>query len=392
MPRGVIALAVLVGLISGGAVGYEADLSYVEGIIELTGACFIQGVKLESDPPELVAWPEAQGEALYGEFRLAEGGHAVMIDRLNDRILLYVDPNGSAESVLFEWDRVLADGSLLASVPLELSFSDGASAPYRLFVMWRGLTPTVLAYCRDTYREGVIGLKDRPYKLAVIDEDTDGQYDALDGGVLLIDADGDSRLLASSDSHERFRLNEPFNLAGTVYRVRAVAADGSSIQVDISDEDVPPKPALLVGFPAPLFELTDVGGENIAIETLRGQIVVLDFWAGWCGPCIAELPTLETIHQRFADEGVSVLGINLDRSVEEFEEALTQHGIVYRQVYDGPDGPINTLYRIEGIPMTYVIDPDGVIRGRGLRGAQLLEQVESLLAEKKDGAGDPNDP
>lgn len=392
--RSCIALVALLGLLATPVVGYEADLSYAEGIVALTGACFIRGIKLETDPLEGIGWPEVEGEALYGEIRLAEDRHAVMIDRADDRIGLYVDTDRSGVLAPFEWERMLADGSLLASVSLEIGFDDGTTAPYRLFVMWHAFTPTVLTYCRDTYREGTIDLGGRTYGLVIIDEDTDGRYDRLDGGVLLIDADEDGELLASSDSHERFRLDAPFNLGGIVYQVASVTRDGGRIRVEKSDEDVPPKLALLVGFPAPDFEAVDSVGEPVSIERLRGSIVVLDFWAGWCDPCIAELPTFEAIVEEFADAGVVVLGVNLDRSLEEFEEAVAEHGIGYRQVYDGADGPINTLYRIGGIPMTYVIDRDGIIRGRGLRGQQLWDAIEALVTAEveEDDPGESEGP
>ena len=374
------------------AVGYEADLSYAEGIIELTGACFVRGIRLETEPPEGIDWPDAEGEPLYGEIRLALDRHPVMIDRTEERVWLYVDADRSGDLSSFEWERMLADGRLLASVRLEVAYENQVSAAYRLFVMWSLFTPTILTYCRDTYREGAVELEGRTYDLVIIDEDTDGRYDRLDAGVLLIDADGDGELLASSDSHERFPLDAPFNLDGVVYRVVSVAPDGSRIRVEESDENVPPKPALLVGFPAPDFDATDAAGEPVSIGELWGNVVVLDFWAGWCAPCIDEIPTLNGIDEAFADAGVVVLGINIDRSLADFLEAVAEHGVGYRQVYDGPEGPVNTLYRIEGIPMTYVIDRDGIICGRGLRGEQLRDAVAALVDPEEGGAGDPEDP
>jgi thiol-disulfide isomerase/thioredoxin len=393
--RGKTFAAVLVLLVAAvtAASGYEADLAYAEGILELTGSCFVRGIKLGADPIEGIGWPEPEGEALYGVVRLGEDRHGVMIDASGGQVRLYVDADRSGTATLFEWERMRADGSWLASVPFEIGFDDGTSAPYRLFVIWSLFTPTVLTYCRDSYREGTIDLEDRTIDLIVIDEDSDGRYDALDGGVLLIDADGDGVLLATDDSHERFELDAPFNLDGIVYRVASVTPDGGRIRLEESDEEVAPKLPLLVSFPAPNFEAEDADGEPVSIEGLRGSIVVLDFWAGWCSPCVAELPTLARIAAEFDDDGVVVLGINLDRSTVEFEEAVAEHAILYSQVYDGPDGPINTLYRVSGIPMTYVIDRDGIIRGRGLRAEGLRDAVEALLLEETEGdEGEPQDP
>ncbi len=391
MRFGLVCVA-LFGLLAAGVVAQEADLTYAEGIIALTGACFIRGIKLETEPIEGIEWPEAEGEPLYGTIRLASDRHPVMVDRTEGGTVLFIDADRSGEFASFEWERVLADGNLLTSVPLELAYEDGTTAPYRLFVMWSPLTPTVLTYCRDTYREGTIELGGVSYDLVVIDEDTDGRYDRLEGGVLLIDADEDGELLASSDSHERFPLDAPFNLGGVVYRVTGVAPEGSKIRIEETDEDVPPKYPLLVGFPAPEFEAEDVAGEAISTADLRGSIIVLDFWAGWCSPCIAELPTLEAIAEGFAEDGVVVLGINLDRSFAEFMTALAEHSIDYQQIYDGPDGPINTVYRIDGIPMTYVIDRDGIIRGRGLRGPDLMAAVAVLVSAEEDDPGESEDP
>jgi len=375
------------------ASGYEAELGYADGILQLTGSCLVRGIKLGADPIEGIEWPEPEGDAFYGALRLGDERHGVMIDASAGQVLLYVDADRSGTATLFEWERMRADGSLLTSVPFEIGFDDGATAPYRLFVIWSLFTPTVLTYCRDSYREGAIELEGRTMGLVVIDEDSDGRYDALDAGVLLIDADGDGELLATSDSHERFELDVAFNLDGIVYHVASVTPNGSRIRLERSDEEVAPKPPLLVSFPAPDFEAEDADGEPVSLERLRGSIVVLDFWAGWCGPCVTELPTLARIAAEFDEDGVVVLGINLDRSAVEFEEAVAEHAILYRQVYDGPEGPINTLYRVSGIPMTYLIDRDGIIRGRGLRSDGLRDAVEALIAEGSEGDdGGPQDP
>ena len=362
---------------------YEAQLGYFAGISELASGCFPQWIRMESAPMEGVVWPEAHDEPIYGLIPLGDGMHPVMIDRGNWQSGLYVDAELTGELQWYSWDRFLYDGSLLASIPFRIRYSDEGAASYQLFLIWSRFTPTVVTYCRDSYRAGEIQLADDVYQLVVFDEDSDGRYDVLDGGTLLIDADGNGELLLTPDSHEVFSLAEPFNLGGIVYEVAAMAQDGSWIEMVESDADVEPKPPLLAGFPAPVFEDVDSAGNDFSLEALRGDILVLDFWASWCGPCIYELPTLENIVEEFEAERVRVIGINLDRSRSSFLSAVDTYEISYRQIYDSDDGPIGDLYRIDGIPMTYVIDRSGVIRVRGLRGENLVATIRELIESEK---------
>ena len=373
---GLVLAAICVTVLFAG--GAETELHYIEGITELTGSCFIRGMMMSQEPADGIAFPEPLGDAFYGALDLAAREHAVMVDIHGEGVDLYVDAVADAKASSFPWERMLSDGSLLASVPVRIGHADGREVPYRVFVMWNPYRPSVLAYCRDAYQEGTADLGGRDVLLAVIDQDTDGRYDLLDGGLLLIDSDGDGELLAASDSHERFALSESFNLDGVTYRVEAMDPAGDWIRIVVADEPVAPKPALLPGFPSPDFVGSTLEGDDLALSDLRGRVVILDFWAAWCGPCMAELPTMKRLAE-MEDQGVTVLGINLDRALADLSDAVSEHELDYPQIFDGADGPIGLLYRIEGIPMTYLVDPDGVIVGRSLRGEALIEAVESLL-------------
>jgi thiol-disulfide isomerase/thioredoxin len=386
MSRKEIALAgALILLIASSAVGYDATLQYVPEITDLTSLCLPQGIKLDVMPDKGVDWPAANGDPLFGAIPLNGATYPIMIDRHDGAADLYVDKDGSGVLQLIPWFRTLLDGSAMASLSFEVPY-DGTPEPYQASVMWIPFTPTVITYCRDSYRSGVIRLGETDYKLAVLDDDSDARYDRLDGGTLAIDADGDGELLVTPDSHEIYSLAEPFNLDGTVYKVASVSEDGSLIQIEASDEYVPPKLPLLDGFPAPLFDDVDIDGEGISLDALQGDIVVLDFWASWCAPCVSEIPTLKQIAAEFGDQGVDVVGIDLDRSKRDLLTAMGEHEITYRQIFDSDSGPIGNLYRISGIPMTYVIDRDGVIHARGLRGDALVAAVEELVHR---GEADP---
>lgn len=370
-------LSILLSVLGAGAV--DVDLAYVDDITELTSLCYVRAIQLKA-----VEDFDDEGsafEALDGVLELADGSHGVRIANGSGNAALWVGLKGSSSPVQAEWERVLVDGTLLASVQLQLSYADGVRAPYRLFLMWNPLLPELMTFCRDSYREASVAFGDLEARVAVVDADTDGRYDILDRGVLLIDTDGDGQLLATGDSHERFVLDEPFNIDGTSYVIASISVDGSRMRVEESSESVPPKAPILPGFSAPDFSATDSRGEALTLSALRGDVVVLDFWAGWCGYCIAELPTLKELVAEFGERGVALLGINLDRSVGAFENALSGRGIDWRQVYDGSGGAISNLYRIEGIPMTYLIDRNGVIVARGLRGQALLDAVTALIAD-----------
>ena len=100
-------------------------------------------------------------------------------------------------------------------------------------------------------------------------------------------------------------------------------------------------------------------------------------------PCISELPTLKQIDEEFATDNVFVVGINIDRSESDFRTALDDHGINYLQIYDSDVGPVGNLYRVSGIPMTYIIGRTGLIHARGLRGDSLITAIQDLIKSEE---------
>jgi len=372
-------LAGLILLFSPHALGFEAQLYYASDIAVLTTLCFPQGIKLESKPIEGIVWPEAEGSSLYGVLHLGASSYPLWIDHVKEEVRLSVDVDQSGELEAIAWERMLSDGSLLASAPLQIAYGNEQTASYRVFLGWSPFTPAVVTYCRRSYQAGDIELGDKRYRLAIVDEDTDGRYDDLENGTLLLDVDGDGEFLLMTDSHEIFSLAEPFNLDGVVYQVAAVSPDGSWMQVLPSEVDVAPRLPLLPGFSAPSFEAVDANGKAFSLDAQRGRVVVLDFWASWCAPCIAELPTFEQITREFSMKDVVVVGVNRDRSESAFRAAIEDYGIDTLQIYDSDVGPVGDIYRIAGIPMTYIIDRAGMIVARGLRGEALVAAIRDVI-------------
>lgn len=111
---------------------------------------------------------------------------------------------------------------------------------------------------------------------------------------------------------------------------------------------------------APPFQATRVDGSLLNLDAMRGQVVVLNFWATWCEPCRVEMPALQALADRFERRGLRVIGVNLGEPARLVGEWAAAYGVRYELVLD-EQGQIAALYQIRGQPTTYVIAPTGVI-------------------------------
>jgi cytochrome c biogenesis protein CcmG, thiol:disulfide interchange protein DsbE len=116
--------------------------------------------------------------------------------------------------------------------------------------------------------------------------------------------------------------------------------------------------------PAPLFTLERLDGKgDLALESLRGKTVVLNFWASWCGPCRDEMPLLQQGSERWRDRDVVFVGIDIDDLRSDARSFLERFGVTYANVYDGKSSTVGR-YGTTGVPETYFVDPGGKIRYR----------------------------
>ncbi|MDQ2799243.1 MAG: TlpA family protein disulfide reductase, partial [Armatimonadota bacterium] len=133
------------------------------------------------------------------------------------------------------------------------------------------------------------------------------------------------------------------------------------------------------------FTAKDLSGRPVSLAQYKGKVVLLDFWATWCGPCVGELPNVVAAYNKFHPKGFDVLGISLDNAGDHDPVlAFTkEHHMPWRQVYDGGgwQSKTATLYSIHSIPFTLLIGRDGKIAAVGARGSALAPAVKAALAK-----------
>ena len=147
------------------------------------------------------------------------------------------------------------------------------------------------------------------------------------------------------------------------------------------------KNVLMPGDQAPDFTADGYDGNSFKLSDFRGQFVLFDFWATWCGPCIAEIPNLEAVSEEFGGERFKVIGLSTDDNLDDPKAFLAKKPSSYLQGHVGLEESytmLSTAYGIQMIPAIWLIDPNGKIIARDLRGDDIRTTVEqSLTAESE---------
>ncbi len=133
----------------------------------------------------------------------------------------------------------------------------------------------------------------------------------------------------------------------------------------------------LVGGPAPVFKLEAMDGQILNLSDLKGQFVILNFWATWCVPCIKEMPEFQKAHQSL-NQKVKIIGINLAESKEKVDKYIKDHHINFTILLDDY-GNVSQEYEVVNLPVTYFITPDGVIREKIFGGGITQKMIEAKI-------------
>jgi peroxiredoxin len=139
---------------------------------------------------------------------------------------------------------------------------------------------------------------------------------------------------------------------------------------------------LAIGDIAQDFSARTLQGNSFALSRLRGQIVLLEFWATWCGPCLPEIPHLQALYARHASDGLAIVGISFDRNADVLREFLDTESMPWIHILDraGSQGALAEQFNVSGIPRSLLLDRDGRIVAKNLRKDKLEAAVLELMA------------
>ncbi len=378
-----------------------------KGAMPVMGGYMPQRLQLSDKLPDGLLRSSAIGMVEFGTLKFGPKGskqsHLIAVG--NDGTL-YVDANGNgdlSDDPEVEWKGSAYKGSdgeqysrRRGSFSVDLTMDgkvhrvsfgayrfdpeDPAQAVYKKLILY---------YC-DYALTGEITLGGETYTMMLADRKATGDFNDPACQVM-IDRDGNGKY---DSRFEVYPAGKPFNIGGTTYEIDLSRANDCVVSPSVSSASVEEKfapPNLSVGQTALSFEAVATDGKKIKFpETYKGKIVMLDFWATWCGPCIVELPNVTKAYEEFHGQGFEILSISLDQKdkAEHLAKFTKEHNMPWRQIYDGQywDARIAVLYGIRGIPAVLLVDGDTgeiIADASTLRGSMISDTISKALAKKR---------
>jgi len=141
---------------------------------------------------------------------------------------------------------------------------------------------------------------------------------------------------------------------------------------------------LAEGSKFPDFDVKDTAGKPLSIASLKGKVVLVDFWATWCPPCRAEVPNVVKTYEKYHPKGFEIIGVSLDQDQTRLTNFTKQQKMTWQQYFDGKGwgNKLATKYGVQSIPATFLLDGEGKIIAKDLRGEDLDQAVSKALAKK----------
>ena len=399
------------------ALAQEAKTEFLSsGGAHKLGGYVPQHLELSADKPEgIKKLPEGLSAAVFGSLKLgpaeSPNTYFLVIDEPEGKpARLFVDANGNGDLTddpAAEWKANTSAGPngtkltmYQGGATFQVPYPDGKLELHLGMYRFdkndtqRSALAKTLLYYSDYVREGTVTLGAKTYKVLLADRTAMGDFrgktgEARPGASFLIDVNEDGKF---DSSDEAFDVKKPFNIGGTTYELAKLNASGSFqiVKSDKTVEETKPAPSLKPGSPALAFAAKTTDGKEVKFpELYKGKVVMLDFWATWCGPCRAELPHLTAAYEKLHGKGFEVLGISLDQKEqgEKLAKFAEENRMHWPQVYDGKywQAEVAKLYHIHSIPSAFLVDGDTgriLATGNDLRGEALERTIEKALDKK----------
>ena len=396
----------------------KVDLKLLaSGAMPKLGGYRPQQLKLsETKPAALKKAPELSSPR-YGEIRFAGRTFIIASDEpKSGGARLYVDANGNGDLTddpQPKWEKgdyrgpngplVRYSGSI--QLPIRQGGKDTlvSLGAYRFDNNdpQRQQIKDTLLYYSDYAYDGDVTLAGKTYHAMLADDNATGEFapskDAKGpGSRFMIDINGDGKF---SPRGEVFQAGKPFNIKGTTWVVAAPQGESAApVAIALSDqkvEEVALPPNHSVGQKITPFTAERMDGKPVNFPAdYKGKIVLLDFWATWCGPCIAEVDGLVSAYNEYHPQGVEILGISLDQpgAADMVKNVTGEKGMTWPQVYDGKfwQAAVAQKYGIDSIPSAFLVDGDTgeiLAAGGSLRGTNLAGTLKAAVEKKQPQAG-----
>lgn len=190
---------------------------------------------------------------------------------------------------------------------------------------------------------------------------------------------------ATMNKNPRLRLKWLIFFCSTIVAPSVSYAQGNLSAANLLKSIAIVKPAMTK---APDFTLRDIGGGTVSLASFRGSLVLLNFWATWCGPCRDEMPSMENLSRSFGGQGFTLLAVNQKESAAQVAGFMKTHGLNFPTPLDS-DGKVSAAYRVFGIPVSFVIDAAGnpIGMASGARDWARRDVVDVFRKLVTDGAG-----